>query len=118
MKKDEVNIHDRIFQWVLSCLEVARKIPNDSLGYVIKHQFVKSCTSSGANDQEANNSSSRSDFESKYGIVKKELAESIYWLKIIDSQYPVINVSSQIAEAKELLNIISSIILSSKRQAK
>ena len=118
MKKDEINIHDRIFQWVLSCLEVVKKIPNDSLGYVIKHQFVKSCTSSGANDQEANNSSSRLDFEAKYGIVKKELAESIYWLKIIENQYPMINVSFQITEAKELLNIISSIILSSKRQVK
>ena len=117
MKKDRINIHDRIFQWVLSCLEVARKIPNDSLGYVIKHQFVKSCTSSGANDQEANNSSSRLDFEAKYGIVKKELAESIYWLKIIEQQYPKIDVSAQISEAKELLNIISSIILSSKRHA-
>ena len=115
MKKETATIHERMFQWVIACLDIARKISNDSLGQVVKHQFIKSCTSSGANDQEANNSASRSDFEAKYGIVKKELAESVYWLNIIERQYPQISIKSQLTEGKELLSIVSSIILSSKR---
>ena len=115
MKKTDVDIHERIFRWVISCLKIISRLPNDSLARVIKYQFAKAVTSVGANDQEANNSASRQDFAAKYGIVKKELAESLYWLRIISNQYLGINVDDQIKEGNELLNIVSSIILSSKR---
>ena len=111
MKKDQIDIHGRIFEWVISCLLVVKQLPNDQLGQVIKYQFAKSSTSVGANDQEANNASSKIDFIAKYKIVKKELAESLYWLRIINSQFPFIKVDKAINEGQEILNIVSTIIL-------
>jgi len=44
--------------------------------------LTKSATSSGANYEEAQASSSRADFKNKINISLKEMRESNYWLKI------------------------------------
>lgn len=105
------DIHQRIFKWVIPCLKLVKSIPKDSISLVIIHQLAKACTSVGANDQEAVTSSSDKDFVAKYQIAKKELSESVYWLKIIEVLYPDILASTQLIEAQELLKIITTIIL-------
>lgn len=110
-----IDIHQRIFDWVIRCLKMLRKLPRDPVTSVIIYQLAKSCSSSGANDQEADNASSRKDFIAKYKLVKKELAESIFWLKIIQQLYLNYFDRSVLSEAEELLRIVGSIITSAQR---
>ena len=110
------DLHDRIFRWVISCLRLLRNIPRDAVSVVIIQQLAKACTSVGANDQEATTSSSDKDFIAKYQIAKKELSESIYWLKVLRELFPSLDVVPQLQEALELLKIVSKIILNVKRR--
>lgn len=110
------DLHDRIFRWVISCLRLLRDVPRDTVSIVIIQQLAKACTSVGANDQEATTSGSDKDFVAKYQIAKKELSESVYWLKILRELFPSIGVESQLQEAMELLKIVSKIILNVKRR--
>jgi len=109
------DIHKRIFKWVIFCLKFLHKLPRNSVNNVIIYQLAKSCSSTGANDQEADNASSRRDFISKYKLVKKELAESIFWLKVLRELESTIFDESLLNEANELLKIVASIILSAQK---
>ena len=84
-----------------------------------KADHVDRCASSrGANYSEAVFAESESDYIHKLGIAQKEANETIYWLKVIsrcgyidDQLY-----GSLVADAEELIRIITSIILSLKRK--
>ena len=110
------DIHQRIFNWVISCLKLLKSLPRDYISTVIIYQLAKACTSVGANDQEAVTSSSNKDFIAKYQIAKKELSESIYWLRILKSIYPHLIFDEQLSEAEELLKIITTIILNVQKR--
>lgn len=114
--EQRADLHERIYRWVISCLRLLRSLPRDTVSIVIIQQLAKSCTSVGANDQEAVNSSSNRDFIAKYQISRKELAESIYWMKILRELYPSISFSSCLGEAEEPLSIISRIVLNVKQK--
>lgn len=110
MKK--FDIHDRIFRFVIEVLKLIKYIPQTVENKIIINQFVRSVTSVGANDQEADGVSSRKDFIHCYTIVRKELKETRYWLSILselDSKLRV-KFSNSIKENDELIKIISSII--------
>lgn len=111
------DLHDRIFRWVIVCLKALKAIPRDPVGIVIIQQLAKACTSVGANDQEAVNSSSDKDFIAKYQISRKELAESIYWMKALRELHPSIDFTICLKEAEELLKIVSRIVLNVKSRA-
>jgi len=110
------DLHERIFRWIISVLKLLKTVNKDVISIVIIQQLAKSCTSVGANDQEAVTSSSDKDFVSKYQICKKELSESIYWLKILQELYPALDAQAQFNEATELLKIVSKIILNVKQR--
>ena len=101
-----IDIHQRIFGWVIRGLKMLRRLPRDPITNVIIYQLAKSCSSVGANDQEADNASSRKDFVAKYKLVKKELAESIFWLKILKEMYSDNFDESVLIESEELLRIV------------
>jgi len=110
------DLHARIFRWVIACLKLLKSLSRDTVSIVIIQQLAKACTSVGANDQEAVNSSSNKDFIAKYQISRKELAESIYWMKILHELYPLVDFSFCLKEAEELLRIISKIVLNVKQK--
>jgi len=70
---------------VLNFIKTLPKIPQN---LIIINQISRSVTSMGANDQEADGTDSRKDFIAKYGLVRKE--------------------------GKEIIKIVSSIILKTK----
>lgn len=72
----------------------------------------------GANDQEADGTDSRKDFIFKYTIVRKEGKETCYWLRIIADTNPTIKprMNEIQQEGKEIVKIVSAIILSTKRK--
>src|SRR5574337_1627104 len=73
-------------------------------------QLIKSATSVGANYTEANNASSTADFRNKIYIAKKEVAETRYWLNILEKVLPDENLTELQQESLEFNLIFQKII--------
>jgi len=114
--KKVFDIHKRIFNFVIRVLNLIKLLPKTQQNLVFINQITRSVTSMGANDQEADGSTSRKEFFRSLTIVKKETKETNYWLKIIAETNPgyKIRMESLIQEGQEIEAIISSIIQKSK----
>ena len=79
-------------------------------------QLIRSSGSVGANYIEANESLSKKDFIMRIKICRKEIKESRYWLRLIDTNddEQETNRNNLIQEATELMNIFGSILQKSK----
>lgn len=112
----QIDIHERIYKFVLSVLKLFGLLPKTPINLIIIDQGGRAVTSVGANDQEANACESKKDFIAKYSIVKKELKETNYWLRLTKDINPNLDFDIQVVqqEGKELLLIVSSIIINSK----
>lgn len=115
--KKVFDIHKRIFNFVISVLKLLKLLPKTQQNLVFINQITRSVTSIGANDQEADGSSSRKEFFRSLTIAKKETKETNYWLKIIEEVNPSYQnkMKSLIQEGQEIEAIISSIIQKSKQ---
>lgn len=112
--KKQYDIHDRIFSFVVRGLKVARFLPRTTESNIIVEQYIRSLTSVGANDGEADGVTSKKDFIHVYTVVRKELKETRYWLRIIAELYANLKprLQSLLQENEELIKIVSSIIIS------
>lgn len=109
------DIHERIFKYVVVGLKVIKLIPKTTENIPIIGQLSGSLTSMGANDQEADSASSKKDFIQKYGIVRKETKETIYWWKVLkETGFKHDQLEWLINEGKEIHSIVTTIILNSK----
>ena len=82
MEHKVFDIHERIFQFVIAVLKDIRVVNKTNENQIILNQLIRSVTSVGANDQEADGVSTKRDFIHCYTIVRKELKESRYWLRL------------------------------------
>lgn len=117
MIKKEFDIHKRIYEFVLDVLKFLRKLPRTQENLVIIGQIAKSATSVGANDQEADGVSTKREFIHCYTVVRRELKETNYWLRLISDLNPRLSseVKKLIAEGEELIKIVSKIINNARR---
>jgi len=113
----QYDIHDRIFNFIVRGLKVVRYIPKTIEGKIIVEQYVRALTSVGANDNEADGVTSKRDFIHSYTIVRKELKETRYWLRIIAELNPSLKnrLQNLLKESGELIKIVSSIIVSASK---
>ena len=111
------DIHDRIFKYVVEVLKLIRFIPKSIENQTIINQFIRSVTSIGANDQEADGVTSKNDFIHCYTIVRKEAKETYYWLKLLSSINPALTkkVDTLLQENYQIISIVSSIIINSRK---
>ena len=112
------DIHERIYQFVIRVISLVKQLPKTPENIILINQITKSATSMGANDQEADGTDSRKDFISKYAIVRKESKETNYWLRVIADTNPTFQsrMKDLMQEGKEIVKIVSTIILNSKRR--
>ena len=112
----EFDIHKRVFSFVVRVLHLIRFLPKDLVHKTISEQLIRSSTSIGANDQEANGVNSKKDFIHCYTIVRKELLETSYWLSLIAEMNPGLKarMNQLISENQELVKITSTIIKNAK----
>ena len=113
----QYEIHTRIFNFVVRGLKVTRNIPLSVESKIIIDQYVRSLTSVGANDNEADGVTSKKDFIHVYTIVRKELKEVRYWLMVISELYSNLKprLNNMIEENLELIKIVSSIIIKASK---
>lgn len=111
MKENDLTL--RLLNFSISVIKVLRKLPNDTEYKAIKHQLIRSSSSTGANYEEAQGASSKPDFNNKVHIALKEIRESNYWLKIISGinkdKKLEMTVGRLIQESEELKKILGSI---------
>jgi len=60
-KKYDSDIHERIYKFVIRVINLTKQLPKTPQNEVIIYQIVKSATSMGANDQEADGAESKKD---------------------------------------------------------
>jgi len=97
----------RLCEW----LRVARK------EFVMSNQVLRSGTSIGANVEEAVGAVSRPDFINKLHIAYKEARETKYWIRLLiaTNYLPPDETSRILRDNEEILRIIGSILISSKK---
>ena len=107
-------VQRKSFEFALLIIELYRRLTIEH-EYILSKQLLRSGTSIGANIEEAIAGQSRSDFISKMSIARKEARETKYWLRLLQaSQLVVIDLSQELAQADELLQMLTSIIKSTK----
>ena len=120
MKNEEKvqDIHERIYQFVIRVINLAKSLPKTQQNLILINQIIRSVTSMGANDQEADGADSRKDFVAKYSIVRKESKETNYWLRLIADTNPEFKnrMHDLTQEGKEIVKIVSTIMLKTKKK--
>ena len=110
--KNKYDIHERIYNFIVRVIKLVNILPRNASNLVIINQILRSVTSMGANDQEADGSLTKKDFIYCYTTVRKEGKETNFWLSLIADTNPLFKprMEEVIQEGKEIVAIISSII--------
>ena len=119
MKSDNV-VLDKSFDFAVRIVKLYKYLRYTVDERVLSTQVLKSGTSIGANIREALRSSSRKDFVAKMNISLKEAYETEYWLELLykTDYISVKEYNSIFPECRELTNILSQIILTTKANSK
>jgi four helix bundle protein len=119
-KQQPWDIRSRSMAYALRAIKLFRFLQSqkDGVAWIIAKQYLRCATSIGANVEEAQAGESRSDFIHKLGIAQKEARESRYWLQLLAESDTVkmAKLKHLIAETEELLAVITTIIVNSKRK--
>ena len=112
----QYDLEERTMAYAASVRKFVKSVPRTPINQNDLIQLLRSSGSVGANYIEANESISRKDFVHRVKICRKEVKESIYWLKLLDVANNQLNQERNrlINEATELMKIFGSIIEKSK----
>ncbi len=111
MSKDSV-LRQKSMTFSKRIVRLYQFLTREKQEYVMSKQILRSGTSIGANITEAIYGSSKKDFIAKLQIAKKEAAETLYWLELLnDCDYipdkPCMSISN---DCNELLLMLTSTI--------
>jgi len=106
------DLEDRTTEFARRVVRLCRSLPKDSINNRLSGQAVGSAGSVGANYREANDALGKKDFLHRLRISRKEAKEIIHWLELIEEANPEfkLRMKELKQEAKELKNILSTII--------
>ena len=111
------DLEDRTLSFARAVRDFVRQLPKSIPNAEDSRQLVRSSGSVGANYIEANEATSKKDFVYRIKISRKEVKESRYWLRLVDSgdQAPLESRRKELEqEATELLKIFSAILVKSE----
>ena len=110
-------VKTKIFELAIRGVNFSKWLVSEKKEFVMSKQFLRSITSVGANVREAVNAQSKADFIHKLSISQKECNESMYWLEILNATSYIsgIEFESMHNQCSEVLKIIKSIIITSKK---
>ena len=113
-------IKNKSFSFAIRIINLYKFLVENKREYVLSKQLLRSGTAVGALVREAQNAESSADFVHKLGVAQKENDETLYWLELLfETNYLDKNEYNSIQnDANELLKMIRSAILTSKRKNK
>jgi four helix bundle protein len=118
MNQKPSDIHERIYTFVVSVLRFIKAYPKTFENQVLIGQLIRSVSSIGANDQEADGALTKADFIHCYTIVRKEAKESLFWIRLL-SDYNNSHKDSTdflLKEGDEIIRIVTAIIFNTKKR--
>ena len=99
----------------VSIINYLKTIKSNEEMLVIKHQLIKSATSTAANYRAACRGKSKADFIAKLGIVNEEADETVFWLEVIsDLDHKSETLEKLKKESEEILKIVAKSIATSR----
>ena len=118
MKSGDNIIKRKSFSFAVRIVNLYKLLQTERKEFVMSKQLLRSGTSIGANIREALNAQSRPDFIHKLAVSQKECDETLYWLELLkETNYiNLIEFESMSNDNIELLKILRSIIMSSKKK--
>ena len=113
-------IKNKSFSFAIRIINLYKFLVENKREYVLSKQLLRSGTAVGALVREAQNAESSADFVHKLGVAQKENDETLYWLELLfETNYLDENEYNSIQnDANELLKMIRSAIITSKRKSK
>jgi four helix bundle protein len=118
-KRKGDDIARRLRRFAVQVLRLVGDLPADPVGKHVARQLVRCATGGGANYEEARGGESRADFVHKVSVARKEIREARYWLSLMNDAelIPERDLSGVIAEADELVAILTSSVNPAKKPA-
>jgi four helix bundle protein len=113
------DLKQRAFEFALRIVKLCRHLDKQpGVPRTLAYQLLKAGTSVGANIEEAQAGQSRPDFISKNSIALKEARECHYWLRLLIAAkiMPEKRLAKLRDEAEELMRILGSIVIRTKRR--
>ncbi|MFH1187381.1 MAG: four helix bundle protein [bacterium] len=112
MDKPKYDLEPRTTEFAKRVIRLCRALEKNSMNNRLIGQVVGSAGSVGANYREANDALGKKDFIHRVKIARKEAKETMHWLELIQEANPQLEPRMQEIkqEAKELKNILSTII--------
>jgi four helix bundle protein len=111
------DLEDRTFAFAQRVRTFIRGLKRTICNIEDGRQLVKASVSVGANYIEANEALSKKDFRMRVRISRKEVKESRYWLRLLDTDGKIQQEQERqwlIGEATELMNIFGEILRKSE----
>jgi four helix bundle protein len=104
------DIQERLIEFAVNVMELCDGLPRTFAGRHVGEQLFRAGTAGSSNYAEARGAESLNDFIHKLGIVRKELNESLVWLRILEKRGigRVEEVQALSSECDQLCRIISS----------
>ncbi|MEW6511066.1 MAG: four helix bundle protein [Bacteroidota bacterium] len=104
------DIQERLTGFAVQVMEFCDSMPKTFAGRHVSEQLLRSGTAAAANYAEVRGAESRNDFIHKLGVVRKELNESLVWLRILERRGIGADgeVTALLRECDELCRIISA----------
>ena len=118
--KKPIDIRKRTFDFAVRVVSLCSYLlGKPGVCRILANQLLKSGTSIGANIEEAQAGQSRADFISKNAIALKEARETHYWLRLLiaASVLPESRIAELCDEAEELMRVIVSILVNTKKRS-
>jgi four helix bundle protein len=114
----ENDLLERLLKFSIRTIKFSRSLPNDVEIRNLRNQLSKSCSSPGANYEEAQAASSKKDFHNKVKIGLREIRETNYWLRVIKGVLfegeKENELECLLKESTELKNILGTIVRKTK----
>ncbi len=113
-------IQDRLCNFAVRVMELCDALPKNFAGRHTGEQLLRSATAAAANYAEVRGAESRNDFIHKLGVVRKELNESLVWLRLVEQRTMVSAavIGPPIRECDELCRIVAASRKTAEENAK
>ena len=112
MGRFQGDLPKRTFEFARQIVALIGALPQDTRGWVLGKQLLRSGTSIGANVREADVAMSDAEFAQRCSVARKEASETGYWIALCQSAGFLGDAAAESAlcEADELLHILSAIV--------
>lgn len=106
------DLEERTYKYAKDVIAFINACPKTIVNSELVRQLIRSSGSVEANYIEAREALSKKDFSMRVKICRKEVKESLYWLKLLEVTAESMDEKrkSLIAESTELLKIFASIV--------